>query len=72
MVYVHGGPWGQIFDNWAGDTDLLHYFSQSGFAVFVPNYRGSTGYGAAFKKMDIGEVQNRKLNALNLHFFSLR
>lgn len=55
VIYAHGGPWGQVFDNWL-DADLLHYLSQSGFAVFAPNFRGSTGYGAIFKKMDIGDL----------------
>ncbi len=56
IVYAHGGPWGQVFDNWAGDTDILHCLSQSGFAVLTPNFRGSTGYGATFRKMDIGDA----------------
>lgn len=55
VVYVHGGPWSQVFDNWL-DADLLHCLSQSGFAVFAPNFRGSTGYGAEFKKLDIGDL----------------
>jgi len=56
IVYAHGGPWAQVFDNWAGDTDILHCLSQSGFAVLAPNFRGSTGYGAAFRNMDIGDA----------------
>jgi len=56
IVYAHGGPWAQVFDNWAGDTDMLHCLSQSGFAVLAPNFRGSTGYGADFKKLDIGDA----------------
>lgn len=56
VVCAHGGPWAQVFDSWSGDVDLMHCLSQSGFAVFAPNFRGSTGYGAAFQKMDIGDV----------------
>jgi dipeptidyl aminopeptidase/acylaminoacyl peptidase len=54
VVYVHGGPWAQVFDSWL-DADMMHCFSQSGFAVLAPNSRGSTGYGAFFEKMDIGD-----------------
>lgn len=54
VVYVHGGPWAQVFDSWL-DADMLHCLSQSGFAVLAPNFRGSTGYGALFEKMDIGD-----------------
>jgi dipeptidyl aminopeptidase/acylaminoacyl peptidase len=56
VVCAHGGPWGQIFDAWTGDTEVMHCLSQSGFAVFAPNFRGSTGYGADFRKMDVGDV----------------
>lgn len=56
VVCVHGGPWGQVFDNWSMDTEIMHCLSQSGFAVFAPNFRGSTGYGAAFQKMDVGDL----------------
>jgi dipeptidyl aminopeptidase/acylaminoacyl peptidase len=55
VLYVHGGPWMQVSDEWF-DSDFLHCLSQSGFAVFAPNFRGSTGYGAEFQRMDIGDL----------------
>jgi dipeptidyl aminopeptidase/acylaminoacyl peptidase len=52
VVYVHGGPWGQILDRW---DPFLQAISQSGFGVFAPNFRGSTGYGAEFRNMDLSD-----------------
>jgi dipeptidyl aminopeptidase/acylaminoacyl peptidase len=49
MVIVHGGPEGQsrpTFDF------RIQYFLQKGYAVFVPNVRGSTGYGKAYSHLD--------------------
>jgi dipeptidyl aminopeptidase/acylaminoacyl peptidase len=54
VIHAHGGPWGQVFDSWFEGV-FLHALSQNGFAAFAPNFRGSTGYGAEFQKMDIGD-----------------
>lgn len=54
VVYVHGGPWSQVFDYWFEGV-FMHCLSQSGFAVFAPNFRGSSGYGAEFQDLDIGD-----------------
>jgi len=54
VINAHGGPWGQVFDSWFEGV-FLHALSQNGFAAFAPNFRGSTGYGAEFQKMDIGD-----------------
>ena len=54
VLRVHGGPWAQIFDEWFGGV-FLHCLSQNGFASFAPNFRGSTGYGAEFQNLDIGD-----------------
>jgi dipeptidyl aminopeptidase/acylaminoacyl peptidase len=53
VVWPHGGPWGQVFDAW---LPYLQSISQSGFAVLAPNFRGSTGYGAEFRNMDLSDV----------------
>ena len=45
LVDVHGGPTGQATVAWDG---WLRYFTNRGWAVLRPNYRGSTGYGRSF------------------------
>ncbi|HVO44030.1 MAG TPA: alpha/beta fold hydrolase [Aggregatilineales bacterium] len=54
VYYVHGGPQGQERPNFAWfSMPLIQYLTLSGFAVFVPNVRGSTGYGLSYtKKVD--------------------
>lgn len=52
VVWPHGSPWWQTFDAW---SPYLQSISQSGFAVFAPNFRGSTGYGADFRNMDLSD-----------------
>ena len=54
IMYIHGGPWSQTSDSWI--YGMNHQaFSQNGFAVLAPNYRGSTGYGTEFQNLDIGD-----------------
>ena len=48
VVMPHGGPVG-IVDLRAFDP-LVQYLARSGFAVLQVNYRGSGGYGRAFKE----------------------
>jgi len=60
VLWIHGGPEGQdVFrpDGWA------QYLAQAGYAVLEPNYRGSTGYGEAFRNLNVedsngGEVDD--------------
>jgi dipeptidyl aminopeptidase/acylaminoacyl peptidase len=52
VVWPHGGPWMQTYDKW---DPFLQSISQSGFAVLAPNFRGSTGYGAEFRNMDLAD-----------------
>ena len=49
VVWVHGGPAGQTRANFRADTQML---LDQGFAVLLPNVRGSTGYGRAFMESD--------------------
>lgn len=52
VVWPHGGPWWQWYDEW---DPYSQSFSQNGFAVLAPNFRGSTGYGAEFRNMDLSD-----------------
>ncbi len=52
VLYVHGGPQGQERPDFTWfSMPLIQYLTLNGFAVFVPNVRGSTGYGLKFMKM---------------------
>jgi dipeptidyl aminopeptidase/acylaminoacyl peptidase len=54
VMWVHGGPASQARANFRPDIQML--LSQ-GFAVLMPNARGSTGYGRAYMEAD--EVEKR-------------
>lgn len=54
IVFVHGGPTGQHENDW---YPAVQDFIQRGYVVICPNYRGSTGYGKAFReanRFDLG------------------
>jgi pimeloyl-ACP methyl ester carboxylesterase len=51
VLYVHGGPQGQERPDFTWfSMPLIQFLTLNGFAVFVPNVRGSTGYGLKFMK----------------------
>jgi dipeptidyl aminopeptidase/acylaminoacyl peptidase len=49
IVLPHGGPSEQQFDNFNATAAAL---ASRGYFVIAPNFRGSTGYGTAFKLSD--------------------
>ncbi len=54
VMWVHGGPVGQSRPNFRPDIQML---LAQGFAVLMPNVRGSSGYGRAYAVAD--EVERR-------------
>jgi pimeloyl-ACP methyl ester carboxylesterase len=51
VFYVHGGPQSQERPDFAWfSMPLIQFLTLNGFAVFVPNVRGSTGYGLSYTK----------------------
>ena len=51
VYYVHGGPQSQERPNFAWfSMPLIQILTLEGFAVFVPNARGSRGYGLDYTK----------------------
>jgi dipeptidyl aminopeptidase/acylaminoacyl peptidase len=52
LVIPHGGPWAR--DNW-GYNPLAQFFANRGYAVLMPNFRGSTGYGKKYLNAGNGE-----------------
>lgn len=54
ILYVHGGPASQQ----RPDFDVrFQYFLSQGYALMVPNVRGSTGYGRAYMLLDEVELR---------------
>jgi dipeptidyl aminopeptidase/acylaminoacyl peptidase len=52
VVYPHGGPWAEVADSW---SPILLLLTSLGYHVVAPNFRGSTGYGERFRKLDLGD-----------------
>lgn len=61
VVWVHGGPAGQTRPNFRADIQML---LAAGFAVMMPNIRGSTGYGRTFLEADDGAKRVAALDDL--------
>ena len=51
VIWVHGGPVGQTRANFRPEMQML---LAQGFAVLMPNVRGSSGYGRAWCESDDG------------------
>jgi dipeptidyl aminopeptidase/acylaminoacyl peptidase len=45
VIYVHGGPWAR--DTW-GYHPIAQFLANRGYAVLMPNFRGSSGFGKEF------------------------
>ncbi|MFI5261371.1 MAG: prolyl oligopeptidase family serine peptidase [Candidatus Limnocylindrales bacterium] len=52
IVAAHGGPTWQTYAGWQPFFELL---AQEGMAIVAPDFRGSTGYGRAFRHANVGE-----------------
>lgn len=52
LVVVHGGPWAR--DVW-GFNPIAQFFANRGYAVLMPNFRGSVGFGKNFLNAGNGE-----------------
>jgi dipeptidyl aminopeptidase/acylaminoacyl peptidase len=57
VVFAHGGPWAR--DSWEYNP-TVQLLTSRGYAVFQPNYRGSTGYSRRVSKDD--EFEFRKMH----------
>lgn len=65
ILNVHGGPESHYSDGWNNYYSHVGQMGAArGYAVFYPNYRGSTGYGVAFSKSSQGEPAGAEFDDL--------
>ncbi|HEU4593940.1 MAG TPA: prolyl oligopeptidase family serine peptidase [Pyrinomonadaceae bacterium] len=51
IILPHGGSWGR--ERWGYDSQT-QFLANRGYAVLLPNFRGSTGYGKKFLAQHLG------------------
>ena len=52
LMWIHGGPTSQFSDT---VQPWVQFFAQRGYAVLLPNIRGSSGYGKEFEDLNNGD-----------------
>lgn len=53
VIYPHGGPWARDYWSW---NATMQFLANRGYAVFEPNYRGSTGFGKRFLELGFNQL----------------
>lgn len=65
IMYVHGGPEAHESDGWLTSYSRPGQVAAArGFAVFYPNYRGSTGRGVEFSKLGQADAAGSEFDDL--------
>ena len=61
LLVIHGGPAGVSTNKFWGRRGAypIQVFANKGYAIFQPNYRGSTGYGERFRGLNRGDISGR-------------
>ncbi|PEN14757.1 peptidase S9 [Longibacter salinarum] len=63
ITVVHGGPEAHYDDGWLTGYSMPGQMGAArGYAVFYPNYRGSTGRGEAFAKSSQGDLAGKEFD----------
>lgn len=63
IMNVHGGPEAHESNGWqTAYSKPGQVAAGQGYAVFLPNYRGSTGYGVAFAKQHQGDYAGKEFD----------
>ncbi len=52
ILQIHGGPYGKFSDTFNSRNQI---WAANGYAVLMPNPRGSTGYGVKFTQSNLGD-----------------
>ncbi|NIM00119.1 MAG: prolyl oligopeptidase family serine peptidase [Acidobacteria bacterium] len=65
ILIVHGGPESHVVNGWVSSYSRPGQLAAAkGYAVFYPNYRGSTGRGVAFSKLGQGDAAGAEFDDL--------
>ena len=65
IVVVHGGPEAHYPNGWLTSYTMPGQMAAArGFAVFYPNYRGSTGRGVEFSRLSQGDPAGKEFDDL--------
>jgi dipeptidyl aminopeptidase/acylaminoacyl peptidase len=65
ILMVHGGPEAHYSDGWLTAYSMPgQYAAAKGYAVYYPNYRGSTGRGVAYAKQHQNDYAGKEFNDL--------
>lgn len=59
VMGVHGGPTGVSASRYYAAFGWNQLLAAAGYAVFLPNYRGSVGWGLQFAESNIGDMGGR-------------
>lgn len=63
VVQLHGGPHFAWWQGWLGSWhDWAQLLAANGYAVFLPNPRGSTGQGLAFSLSNVNDIAHGPLD----------
>ena len=63
VVIVHGGPESNYSNGWVTRySEPAQVLAGKGYAVLLPNYRASTGYGLAFELAGLGDQAGKEFD----------
>ena len=71
VMWVHGGPTGVSGSRYYAATVWNQLLATEGYAVFLPNYRGSTGWGLEFAESNLGDMGGKDFDDMLLGIDSL-
>lgn len=62
VIVFHGGPDTSFTPLFASMNPLIGHFLARGYAILIPNYRGSWGYGTTFERADDGRNRESQID----------
>jgi dipeptidyl aminopeptidase/acylaminoacyl peptidase len=71
VMWVHGGPTGVSASRYYAAGGWNQLLANEGCAVFLPNYRGSVGWGLKFAESNLGDMGGRDWQDMQLGVDSL-